>query len=388
MFYDTRKNDHGLPHNPFKAIVTPRPIGWVTTMSAKGEINLAPYSFFNGITDKPPIVMFSSEGAKDSVVFAEETKEFVCNLSTWDLRDQMNGTSAPLSRGDSEMKFTGLEAAPSRLVKPPRVAASPCALECKWLQTVRLSDVEGKALERYVVFGQAIGVYIDDRFIKNGRLDTAAMKPIARCGYDEYAVVESVFKMTRRNKRVYARLRRAMAAAAPDAAASIAISSPSKNSSRLDVVAQRRLLALHLVQAILDHIADRHDAGQAPLLEHRQMTEFALRHPLHHRADGIRQAARHDASGHHIGQRQFERSRAVGRELLHDVALRHDADDAPVRAGDDQCADGMLGEKAGRSRKVFGGLDGQNIGALFRQNGFDGHGVAPFRIASCPALSP
>jgi flavin reductase (DIM6/NTAB) family NADH-FMN oxidoreductase RutF len=95
------------------------------------------------------------------------------------------------------MKFTGLEAAPSRLVKPPRVAASPCALECKWLQTVRLSDVEGKALERYVVFGQAIGVYIDDRFIKNGRLDTAAMKPIARCGYDEYAVVETVFKMTR-----------------------------------------------------------------------------------------------------------------------------------------------------------------------------------------------
>ena len=94
------------------------------------------------------------------------------------------------------MKATGLEAAPSRLVKPPRVAASPCALECKWLQTVRLDDVEGQPLERYVVFGQAIGVYIDDRFIKNGRLDTAAMKPIARCGYDEYAMVETVFKMT------------------------------------------------------------------------------------------------------------------------------------------------------------------------------------------------
>ena len=197
MFYDTRKNDHGLPHNPFKAIVAPRPIGWITTISAKGETNLAPYSFFNGITDKPPIVMFSSEGAKDSVAFAEETKEFVCSLATFDLRDQMNGTSAPLPRGESEMKFTGLESAPSRLVKPPRVAASPCALECKWLQTVRLHDVEGNPLERYVVFGQAIGVYIDDRFIKNGRLDTAAMKPIARCGYDEYAVVENVFKMTR-----------------------------------------------------------------------------------------------------------------------------------------------------------------------------------------------
>ena len=100
MFYDTRKNDHGLPHNPFKAIVAPRPIGWITTMSAKGETNLAPYSFFNGITDKPPIVMFSSEGAKDSVAFAEETKEFVCSLATFDLRDQMNGTSRVRDEGD------------------------------------------------------------------------------------------------------------------------------------------------------------------------------------------------------------------------------------------------------------------------------------------------
>ena len=138
MFYETSKNDHGLPHNPFKAIVAPRPIGWITSMSAKGEINLAPYSFFNGITDKPPIVMFSSEGPKDSVAFVEETKEFVCSLATFDLRDQMNGTAAPLPRGASEMQATGLEAAPSRLVKPPRVAASPCALECKWLKTVSL----------------------------------------------------------------------------------------------------------------------------------------------------------------------------------------------------------------------------------------------------------
>jgi flavin reductase (DIM6/NTAB) family NADH-FMN oxidoreductase RutF len=197
MFYDTRKNDHGLPYNPFKAIVAPRPIGWITSMNAKGEINLAPYSFFNGITDKPPIVMFSSEGPKDSVAFVEETKEFVCSLATFDLREQMNGTSAPLPRGTSEMHATGLEPAPSRLVRPPRVKASPCALECQWLQTVRLGDVEGRALDRYVVFGQAIGVYIDDRFIRNGRLDTAAMRPIARCGYDEYAMVEQVFRMTR-----------------------------------------------------------------------------------------------------------------------------------------------------------------------------------------------
>jgi flavin reductase (DIM6/NTAB) family NADH-FMN oxidoreductase RutF len=197
MFYDTRKNDHGLPYNPFKAIVAPRPIGWITSMSAKGEVNLAPYSFFNAITDKPPMVMFSSESAKDSVVFAEETKEFVCSLATFDLRDQMNDTSTPLPRGEDEMKATGLEAAPSRLVKPPRVAASPCALECKWLQTVKLKDLGGGSLDRFVVFGQVVGVYIDDRFIKNGRLDTAAMRPIARCGYDEYAMIESVFKMPR-----------------------------------------------------------------------------------------------------------------------------------------------------------------------------------------------
>ena len=121
MFYETSKNDHGLPHNPFKAIVAPRPIGWITSMNAKGETNLAPYSFFNGITDKPPIVMFSSEGPKDSVAFVEETKEFVCSLATFDLRDQMNGTAAPLPRGTCEMRATGLEGAPSRLVKPPRV---------------------------------------------------------------------------------------------------------------------------------------------------------------------------------------------------------------------------------------------------------------------------
>ena len=197
MFYDTRKNDHGLPHNPFKAIVAPRPIGWITSMSAKGEINLAPYSFFNGITDKPPIVMFSSEGHKDSVAFVEETKEFVCSLSTYDLRMEMNATSAPLIRGESEMRHAGLEPAPSQFVRPPRVKASPCALECQWIKTVSFDDVDGRKLDRYVVFGHVVGVYIDDRFISNGRLDTAAMKPIARCGYDEYAVVERMFAMTR-----------------------------------------------------------------------------------------------------------------------------------------------------------------------------------------------
>ena len=188
MFYDTRKNDHGLPHDPFKAIVAPRPIGWITSMSAKGEINLAPYSYFNGASSRPPLIMFSSEGRKDSLTFVEETKEFVCNLAVFDLRDAMNKTSAPFDRGFNEMAHAGLEAAPSRLVRPPRVAASPCALECVWLKTVALADLEGRPLDNHIVIGQVIGIHIDDRFIRDGLLDTAAMRPIARAGYHEYFV--------------------------------------------------------------------------------------------------------------------------------------------------------------------------------------------------------
>jgi flavin reductase (DIM6/NTAB) family NADH-FMN oxidoreductase RutF len=197
MFYDTRKNDHGLPRDPFKAIVSPRPIGWITSMSAKGEINLAPYSFFNAVSDAPPIVLFSSEGRKDSLAFVEETKEFVCGLAVFDLRDAVVTSGIAFPRGINEMEQAGLAAAPSRLVRPPRVAASPCALECKLLQIVELSDLDGQPAHRHVAFGQVIGVHIDDGFIKDGRLDTAAMQPIARCGYSDYAVVDKVISCGR-----------------------------------------------------------------------------------------------------------------------------------------------------------------------------------------------
>jgi flavin reductase (DIM6/NTAB) family NADH-FMN oxidoreductase RutF len=197
MFYATDTNAHGLPYDPLKALVAPRPIGWITTISARGEVNLAPYSYFNAVSTRPPIVCFSSEGRKDSVALVEETREFVCNLATWDLREAMNITAAPFQRGVDELREAGLTPAPSRLVKPPRVAEAPCALECKWLHTLALRDLEGRPLDRYVAFGQVVGVHIDDRFIANGLVDTAAMKPIARCGYDQYAVVEAVFSMTR-----------------------------------------------------------------------------------------------------------------------------------------------------------------------------------------------
>jgi flavin reductase (DIM6/NTAB) family NADH-FMN oxidoreductase RutF len=199
MFYEPHKRNHGLPHDPFKAIVAPRPIGWITSMSASGEINLAPYSYFNGVSSDPPMVMFASEGRKDTVAFIEETKEFVCNLAVFDLRTEMNTTSGPYPRGVNEMAEAGLEAAPSVLVKPPRVKASPCAMECRWLQTVRLNNIDGQPTQRYIVFGQAVGIHIDERFIKDGLLDTAAMMPIARAGYHDYFVstAETKFSLRR-----------------------------------------------------------------------------------------------------------------------------------------------------------------------------------------------
>lgn len=196
MFYEPR-NGHGLPHDPFKAIVAPRPIGWISSISTKGEVNLAPYSYFNGVMSRPPVVMFSSEGRKDSLAFIRETGEFVCNLATWDLREAMNVTSAPVVRGVNEMQKAGLEAAPSRIVRPPRVKASPCTLECKLLQIVSPDDTEGKPLDCHIVLGQVVGVHIDESFLKDGLLDTAAMRTIARCGYHNYAVVESQFAMIR-----------------------------------------------------------------------------------------------------------------------------------------------------------------------------------------------
>jgi flavin reductase (DIM6/NTAB) family NADH-FMN oxidoreductase RutF len=197
MFYAV-SDGHGLPHDPFKAIVTPRPIGWITAVSRKGEINLSPYSFFNAVSDNPHMVAFSSDGRKDAVTFVEETGEFVCNLATFDLRDQMNLTSAPLPRGESELDKAGLTAAPSRLVKPPRVAEAPAALECRWLQTVPLVPLGGEP-RYFMVIGQVIGIHIDDRFLVDGLLDTAAMRPIARAGYRDYFVStpETKFSITR-----------------------------------------------------------------------------------------------------------------------------------------------------------------------------------------------
>jgi flavin reductase (DIM6/NTAB) family NADH-FMN oxidoreductase RutF len=199
MFYDVAKRDHGLPHDPFKALVAPRPIGWITAVSGRGEINLSPYSFFNAVSDLPPMVAFSSQGRKDALTFIEETGEFVCNLATWDLREAVNDTSAPLARGQNEMIHAGLTPAPSRFVKPPRVAEAPAAIECKLMQIVPLTPLTGEEPRYFLVIGQVLGVYIDDAFIVDGLVDTAAMRPITRAGYRDYFVAtpETKFAMTR-----------------------------------------------------------------------------------------------------------------------------------------------------------------------------------------------
>ncbi|GLK67945.1 flavin reductase family protein [Hansschlegelia plantiphila] len=196
MFYETARG-HGLPHDPFKAIVAPRPIGWISTRDLEGRANLAPYSFFNGVGGEPPMVMFSSEGWKHSAANAQATGEFVCNFASYALRDAMNASSAPLGAGEDEFAFAGLEPAPCRLVRAPRVALSPAALECRTLSVTELTTIDGVKTGRFVVMGQVVGVHIDEEFLTDGMFDTAKAVALARCGYRDYAAVFETFGMTR-----------------------------------------------------------------------------------------------------------------------------------------------------------------------------------------------
>ena len=196
MFYEPSKG-HGLPHDPSKAIVAPRPIGWISTVSGAGEINLAPYSFFNAVSTRPFIVWFSSEGEKDSATFAQETGEFVANLVSRDLAEKMNRTSVNAPRGVNEFVYADLAMAPSRLVAPPRVAAAPAALECRVTEVFRPRGLDGTPTSAIVVAGEVVGVHIDDAFLKDGLFDITKAGNVARLGYMDYASVDQVFSMRR-----------------------------------------------------------------------------------------------------------------------------------------------------------------------------------------------
>ena len=197
MFYDAIKKNHGLPHDPFKAIVTPRPIGWVSTQDEAGRPNLAPYSFFNALSDRPPMVFFSSDGLKDSASNARETGVFACNLATFALKDAMNASSAPLAHGVSEFERAGLTPVPCAMIDAPRVAEAAVVLECETLEVKPLVDRAGQAADYTMVIGQVLGIHIDDAYLVGGLLDITLLKPIARLGYRDYAVIDEVFQLTR-----------------------------------------------------------------------------------------------------------------------------------------------------------------------------------------------
>jgi flavin reductase (DIM6/NTAB) family NADH-FMN oxidoreductase RutF len=196
MFYDARRNDHGLALDPFKAIVAPRPIGWISTRSAAGIANLAPYSFFNAAGEDPAYVMFGSGPRKDSLANIEETGEFAVNLATFALREAMNASSANVAAEVDEFALAGLSPGPCRLIAAPRVRESPVCLECRLFQIVGLPDDSGREAHALAI-GRVIGIHIDDRFIREGRVDTAAMQPIARLGYSEYTTVTEIWRMRR-----------------------------------------------------------------------------------------------------------------------------------------------------------------------------------------------
>jgi len=207
MFFDPKDGMRPPPfkHTVYNALVVPRPIGWISTMSRDGVVNLAPYSFFNSLSPDPPCVMYCPNGykpgtqeVKDSLTNAEETGEFVFNMCTYDLREQMNKTSIHVPASVDEMAEAGLEAAACEKVKPPRVAASPIALECKYLQTVHLPSMRN-GHPNNVVIGQVVGIHIADEVIRDGIIDVRKLRPLARLGYLDYAAIDdsNIFAMPR-----------------------------------------------------------------------------------------------------------------------------------------------------------------------------------------------
>ena len=199
-FYEP-SNGHGLKHDPFNAIVGPRPIGWVATRGAKGNVNLAPYSFFNAFNYKPPIIGFATVSAKkDTLRNIEETGEFTWNLVTKHIAEHMNKTAAHVPPDVSEFDISGLTPVPSRFVKPPRVGESLASFECKVSQIVQLQGADGTKVPSWVVFGEVVAVYIDKTVIKDGVYQTAEARPILRAGrMGDYAEIrpDMMFEMIR-----------------------------------------------------------------------------------------------------------------------------------------------------------------------------------------------
>jgi flavin reductase (DIM6/NTAB) family NADH-FMN oxidoreductase RutF len=198
-FYEPRLG-HRLPHDPFNAIVGPRPIGWISSRDALGRLNLAPYSFFNAFNYTPPIVGFASIGAKDTLHNVRATGEFAWNLATRPLAEAMNASCAAVPPEVDEFELAGLTPAPSRVIGAPRVAESPVSFECRVTQIIQLHGADGALVETWLTLGEVVGVHIDPALLKEGVYDTAAARPILRGGGpgDYFGILpEQLFRMRR-----------------------------------------------------------------------------------------------------------------------------------------------------------------------------------------------
>ncbi|MBO9124333.1 MULTISPECIES: flavin reductase family protein [unclassified Rhizobium] len=197
MFYTTDHNRHGLAHDPFKAIVSPRPIGWIGSKGRDGTLNLAPYSFFNAVSDRPKLVMFSSSGRKDSYRNASETGEFTCNFVSRNLIDKMNKSSAAVAYDVDEFALSGLTPKKGELVDAPYVAEAFAVLECKVTEIIEPKSLSGEPSENVMIFGQVVGIHIDEAILRDGRIDMGLARPVARLGYMDYSESSEVFELFR-----------------------------------------------------------------------------------------------------------------------------------------------------------------------------------------------
>jgi flavin reductase (DIM6/NTAB) family NADH-FMN oxidoreductase RutF len=194
-FYEP-KNGHGLAHDPFNALIAPRPIGWISSHNMQGQLNLAPYSFFNAFNYTPPIIGFASVGAKDSLRNIQQTGEFCWNLVTQELAEAMNQTSAAVGAEVNEFELAGLSAKASKMISVPHVSQSPVAFECKLSQILQLAGADGEKVDTWMVFGEVVGIHIAKHLLVDGVYDTAAAKPILRGGgAGDYFVVDAAQRM-------------------------------------------------------------------------------------------------------------------------------------------------------------------------------------------------
>lgn len=192
---------HGLRHDPFGSLIMPRPIGWISSQSASGVLNLAPYSFFNAFSYKPPIIGFTSIGWKDTAQNIAETGEFVWNLATRSLSNQMNLSSVEVSGEINEFDYAGLDTAPSEEVSAPRVRLAPAAMECRHTQTLRLTDLDGNEADSWLIFGQVIVVHIHKDLISNDIVRTELAEPIGRGGGKDYFIASDAARFSLQRPR-------------------------------------------------------------------------------------------------------------------------------------------------------------------------------------------